>query len=81
MFKIFVEIFGIIATIIVLIAMCFKTTSRKGSIYMRLFNLIGSIGLTIYGCLIPAISTAILNGALVFINIYHLILLLKNAKN
>ena len=78
MYKIFVECFGILATVLVLIAMCFKTTSRRGSIYMRIFNLVGSIGLTIYGCLIPAISTAILNGALIIVNFYHLVLLLKN---
>ncbi len=77
-----VEIIGIIATAFILISMCFKTTSIKGSILMRVINIIGSAIFVVYGIILPAISTAVLNGALIIINVYHLILLLKgNKKN
>ena len=74
---ILVEVIGIIATLLILFSMLFKTTTLKGDIRMRVLNLIGSLIFTIYGCLIPAISTAILNGALIIVNTYHLIMLLK----
>ena len=77
-----IEIIGIASTLIVLVSMLFKTTTLKGSIIMRSLNLAGSVVFIVYGCLLPAISTAVLNGALVIINGYHLILLLKeNKKN
>ena len=75
-----IEMIGIASTVLILISMLFKTTTIKGSILMRSFNIIGSLTFVVYGCLLPAISTAILNGALVIINTIHLILLLKNKK-
>ena len=60
--------------------MLFKTTTVKGSLIMRALNLLGSVIFVIYGCLLPAISTAILNGALVIVNGFHLILLIKESK-
>jgi len=77
-----VESIGIIATAFILISMCFKTTSIKGSILMRILNIVGSSIFVVYGIILPAISTAVLNGALIIINVYHLVLLLKgNKKN
>lgn len=75
-----VEIIGIIATILILISMCFKTTSFKGAFWLRLLNIIGSVVFAIYGILLPAISTAILNILLVIVNTYHLIILIKENK-
>jgi predicted membrane protein len=77
---ILVEVIGIIATLLILFSMLFKTTTLKGDIRMRILNLIGSLIFTVYGCLIPAISTAILNSALIIVNSYHLIMLLKEKK-
>ena len=75
------EIIGIVSTLLILISMLFKTTSLKGSILMRALNLTGSLFFVVYGCLLPAISTAILNAALVIVNSIHLItLLLENKK-
>ena len=76
-----IELIGIAATSLILFSMLFKTTTIKGDIRMRVLNLIGSIIFTVYGCLLPALSTAILNGILIFINLYHLILLIKGQKN
>ena len=78
---ILIEVIGFIATLLILFSMLFKTTSLKGDIRMRIFNLIGSIIFTVYGCLIPALSTAILNAGLIIINSYHLTLLLKEKKS
>ena len=75
-----VEMIGIVSTLFVLVSMLFKTTTIKGSIIIRSFNFVGSSIFIVYGCLLPAISTAILNGALAIINGYHLIMLIKEIK-
>lgn len=75
-----IEIIGIVSTLLILTSMLFKTTTVKGSLIMRALNLLGSVIFVIYGCLLPAISTAILNGALVIVNGFHLILLIKENK-
>ena len=75
-----IELIGIIATLFILTSMLFKTTSTKGAIFMRSANLVGCIVFVIYGSLLPAISTAILNGALVIVNSFHLIRLLISIK-
>ena len=77
---ILIEAVGISASVAILISMLFKTTTVKGSIIMRALNIVGSVIFTVYGCLLPAISTAVLNGALVIVNIYHLIFLIKDYK-
>ena len=79
--KFVIELIGIFATLIILASMLFKTTTIKGSIIMRVLNLIGAAILMIYGILLPALSTAILNGALIFVNFYHIVLLYKEGKD
>lgn len=76
-----IEIVGIISTMLILASMLFKTTTLKGGIAMRVLNLVGSATFVVYGVLLPSISTAILNGALVIVNSYHLVILLKESKN
>lgn len=78
--NIVIECIGIVSTIFILFSMLFKTTTLKGDIRMRILNLIGSAIFVVYGCLLAALSTAILNTALVIINSYHLINLLKEYK-
>lgn len=75
-----IEFIGIAATIFIIISMSCKTSNIKSAIMMRITNIIGSIVFIVYGILLPAISTAILNGIVTVINIYHLILLLKSKK-
>ena len=75
-----IEIIGIVATVFILFSMLFKTTSVKGSILMRTLNLVGSAVFVVYGILLPALSTAILNGGLILVNTYHLIVLIKTNK-
>lgn len=75
-----IELIGILATVFIIISMSCKTTSRKSAIMMRITNIIGSVIFIVYGILLPALSTAILNGIVTVINIYHLILLIKDSK-
>ena len=75
---IWIEMIGILATIGVIISMSCKTNCKKNKVIMRTANIIGSILFVIYGSLLPAISTAVLNGLLVFINTYHLIQILRD---
>lgn len=75
-----IELVGIASTLLILVSMLFKTTTLKGSIFMRVLNLAGSVIFVVYGCLLPAISTAVLNAGLVIINAYHLALLIKDNK-
>ena len=78
--NIVIEVIGIVATVLILFSMLFKTSSTIGDIRMRVLNLVGSAIFCVYGSLLPAISTAVLNGALVIVNGVHLILWLKNIK-
>lgn len=73
-----VEIVGIIGAAIVLVSMCFKTTSFKAALWLRVVNLIGCAVFVVYGALIPAIATAVLNGGLVIVNAIHIFLLFRD---
>ena len=75
------EAIGIVATLLILVSMLFPTLSYKGSLYMRILNILGSVVFVIYGALLPAISTAVLNGALIIVNSVHLFKLIKDNKN
>lgn len=74
------EWIGIVATLFIVASMSFKTSTIKSTIWMRVLNLIGSIVFIIYGIMLPAYSTALMNTLLVFINGYHLIKLIKNKE-
>lgn len=78
--EIIVEIVGIVATVLIFIGMCFKTSTFKGTLILRLLNIVGSAIFVVYGALLPAISTAVLNGLLIIVNAIHLGLLIKNHK-
>ena len=45
----FKEVVGIIGSILVVISMMFKTTTDKGVLLLRIFNLMGSIVFVVYG--------------------------------
>ena len=72
-----IEAIGISATVFILIAMSVDTSSWKGDVFMRAVNLVGSAIFVVYGAILPAISTAVLNGCLVIVNTYYLIKLIK----
>lgn len=64
----FKEVVGIIGSILVVISMMFKTTTDKGVLLLRIFNLMGSIVFVVYGVLLPAYSTVVLNLICVVLN-------------
>lgn len=75
-----VEILGIVATLIILISMSCKTMTYKGSLVMRITNIVGSALFTAYGFILPAYSTGVLNAILIIVNTYHLINLIVEHK-
>ena len=76
----YIEILGIVATLFILVGFCFKTMTFWGSFFLRFLNIIGSIVFVVYGILLPAYATAILNAALIVVNSYYLIVLVVNKK-
>lgn len=69
-----VALLGLLASVVVLVSMCFNTRSRKGEVLMRSINLIGSILSVIYGVLLGPLGAGmiLLNGVLVFVNAFYL---------
>ena len=68
-------IVGLVASLVVLVSMCFDTSTRKGDLLLRSWNLVGSILSVIYGIILgpEGFGMIILNGTLVFVNLYYLI--------
>lgn len=70
------EILGLIATILIVLSMCFKNIK-----IIRFINLIGSVCFVIYGLSIGALYTWIANTILIFVQIYYLIKIYKEERN
>ena len=68
------ELFGYLGSFLVLISMLMTSVVR-----LRVINLIGSAVFTVYAILIRSYPTALLNGALVGVNIYQLLRLRRSA--
>ena len=68
-------IVGLIASIIVLVSMCFDTRTRCGELWMRGLNVIGSVLSVIYGLALgpDGFGMLLLNTPLVFICTYYFI--------
>lgn len=66
---------GLIASIIVLVSMCFNTRTRSGELWMRSLNVIGSILSVIYGIALgpDGFGMLILNTPLIFVSGYYFI--------
>ena len=75
-----IEILGIVAGAVILFSMLFKTTSYKGTVAMRSINMVGSVVFAVYGFLLPAYATGIMNACLVFINMFYLIKEIRDHK-
>lgn len=74
------EIVGFLASIIVIVSITFNPQSKKGNIWLRLLNLLGSIAFIIYGILLPAYATIFMNCVAGIINLIYLIKILRSAK-
>ncbi|MBO5711226.1 MAG: YgjV family protein [Acholeplasmatales bacterium] len=75
-----IEFIGISAGVLIMGSLIFPSTSTKGNITMRILNILGSILFVIYGFLIPAYSTAIVNMLTIILNTYNIIKLLRINK-
>ena len=76
----YIELIGIIASALILISMLIKSTSKKGNLIMRIINLLGSLVFVVYGFLIPAYSTAIMNIALTVVNAVYIVQIVKDMQ-
>lgn len=74
------ELVGMSGSILIAISMMFKTTTDKGVKWLRIFNLLGSIVFVIYGIMLPAYSTIILNAVCVVLNIVGLVKICQKIK-
>lgn len=74
-----VAIIGLVASIVVLVSMCFNPSTKRGNLLMRGVNLVGSIISVIYGLLLGPLGAGmiLLNGVLVFVNLIYLIKAVK----
>lgn len=69
------ELVGYAASVLVAISLMMTSVLR-----LRLINLVGSAGFSLYGLLIGAYPVAVLNGAIVVVNIYHLAGMLRTRE-
>lgn len=74
------EIVGISGSVLIAISMVFKTTTDKGVMYLRIFNLLGSIVFVVYGFMLPAYSTIVLNCICVVLNIIGLVKIIQKIR-
>lgn len=76
-------VLGLVASLIVLVSMCFDTSTRKGDILLRSWNLVGSVLSVIYGVILgpDGFGMILLNGILLFVNLYYLIKIWKEKTN
>ena len=73
--ELLIELFGYLGSFLVLVS--FITTSV---VKLRIINTIGSIIFMIYAFIIKSYPTAVMNGALVLINIHYLWKMMKDQK-
>ena len=70
-----VELIGIIASGVVLISMLAKTTSYKGTMFMRIINTLGCAFFIAYGFLLSPLSFSVIlmNAVICVVNIVYII--------
>ena len=66
---------GLVASIVVLVSMCFNTRTRSGELWMRGLNVIGSILSVIYGLALgpDGFGMLLLNTPLVFVSGFYFV--------
>ena len=74
------ELVGMSGSVLIAISMMFKTTTDKGVKWLRIFNLLGSIVFVVYGIMLPAYSTIILNLVCVVLNVKGLVNIIQKIR-
>ena len=72
------EAVGLVATVLLVISLFFNTKTFKGTLCMRVLNLLCSGVWIVYGVLLGLLATFVSNILCVLINLYYLILAVKN---
>lgn len=72
------ECIGLIGSLFIFASMTITSVSVKKNIIMRILNITGSIFFIIYGLLIPAYSTALVNAGVLFVNLYNIYKMVYN---
>lgn len=67
-----IELVGITASALIVLSLVFKTTTFKGTLIMRIINLIGSVVFMTYGILIWSLSIIIANAATTLLDAYYI---------
>lgn len=75
-----VEAIGMVASILIVCSMVFKTTTFKGTMLMRIINMLGSVFFIIYGFVLPAYATGVANICVFIINVYYIVKEYKDYK-
>ena len=70
-----------LGSVLILISMFYKSTTRRGNILMRIWNLLGSVLFIIYGLCIHSFSTVLLNVIVVPVHLYHIVATTKEGDN
>lgn len=76
----FIEIIGVVATVILVISMFWSAQTKSGLIAMRLVNAIACILFVWYGVLITAYSIIISNAIILIIDIFYLYKAIKTTE-
>lgn len=74
------NLLGYIASVIIVVSITFKTTTLKGTIFMRVINALGSLCFIAYGILIKADPTVMANCAAFIINLYYIIIEVRDHR-
>ena len=69
------ELVGYAASVLIAISLMMSSILR-----LRILNLVGAAMFSAYGFLIGAIPVGVLNGAIVLVNVYHLIRMLRTKE-
>ena len=76
----YIEILGIIASILIVLSALSKTTTFTGTIWLRSMNIVGSVAFILYGYFVNAFATMLCNVVMLIISIIYLIVEIKSHK-
>ena len=76
-----IELFGVIASLLIIISLLFKTNTYEGALALRVLNTVGSLVFVVYGVYLLAYSTIFLNVVAVVINVYQAVKMKKDYQS
>lgn len=73
----YIEVLGMLATVILIISMAYNCKDKKSTIIMRIINGVAALMFVIYSICMSAYSTILSNLLILLIDIYYLIKLMR----